>query len=537
LEFDGQNLLNRMAEVDGEPDAFFEQHFHHVLDDSQEYDLVVSCGEILPHEVARVMIVAPHSSCVDTATARPTRMRDRSFSRRSSFMKSVNPANEQLLCQYDELSDAELERRIREAGEAFTLWRRRSFAERGERMVALATSLRARQQELAELMTREMGKPIVESEAEIEKCAWVCEYYAEHAEQFLAERSEATEAATAYVRYDPLGVILAVMPWNFPFWQVFRFAAPAVMAGNTALLKHASNTQGCALAIEDLFLQAGFPQGTFATLLLSSKRISAVVRHPTVRAATLTGSEKAGATVAGEAGQHIKHTVMELGGSDPFIVLADADLQRAAQVGVKSRMINSGQSCIAAKRFIVERSAMDEFRERFLQQMQELHVGDPLSRDTDVGPQAREDLCETLQSQVDSSVADGAKLLLGGQRLDRRGYYYPPTLLDGVRPGMPVVDEEVFGPVAALMEAEDHDDAIRLANCSEFGLGASLWTHDFERARGLVGEIDAGCVFVNELVKSDPRMPFGGVKKSGYGRELSREGIREFVNIKTVWMQ
>jgi succinate-semialdehyde dehydrogenase/glutarate-semialdehyde dehydrogenase len=385
-------------------------------------------------------------------------------------------------------------------------------------------------------MTLEMGKPIVESESEIEKCAWVCEHYAENGARFLAPERLGSDAAESYVRYDPLGPVLAVMPWNFPFWQVFRFAAPALTAGNVGLLKHANNVSGCALAIEDVFRRAGYPSGVFTSLLMSIELTDEIIGNPGIVAVSLTGSERAGRAVGEAAGKHIKKTVLELGGSDPFIVLDDADLEAAVATAVKSRAINSGQSCIAAKRFIVEKGIAERFTTLFVKAMQALRVGDPLARDTQVGPLARADLVDTLHRQVTTSVRMGAKALAGGAPLSRPGFFYEPTVLSGVQPDMPVFEEETFGPVAAVIEADNPDHAVRLANRSVYGLGASIWTGNVDEAKRLAAGIESGMVFVNGLVKSDPRLPFGGVKRSGHGRELGRVGMHEFVNQKTVWI-
>ena len=385
-------------------------------------------------------------------------------------------------------------------------------------------------------MALEMGKPVAQGEAEVDKCAWVCEYYADHAEAFLAEQPRETDASRSYVRFDPLGPVLAVMPWNFPFWQVFRFAAPALMAGNAGVLKHASNVPRCALAIEEIFREAGFPRGLFATALVGSSAVAALIADPRIVAVTLTGSDSAGSKIAEQAGRVLKKTVLELGGSDPFIVLADADLAAAARTAADARLVNSGQSCIAAKRFIVVEAVADQFLERFLAELRSRRMGDPLARETQVGPQARGDLRDSLHKQVEESVKRGAKLLLGGEIPAGKGAFYPPTLLTAVDKGMPAFDEETFGPVAAVIRAKDEADAVRLANDSAFGLGASLWTRDRARAERMAKQIEAGAVFVNALVKSDPRLPFGGIKRSGYGRELSEYGIREFVNIKSVWI-
>ncbi len=420
------------------------------------------------------------------------------------------------------------------AERAFGTWRNTPFTDRAERMHAVAGVLRARKRRYGEAMAREMGKPIREGIAEAEKCAWAADYFADNAAAFLADEPIPTEAAKSFVRYEPLGPILAVMPWNFPFWQVFRFAAPTLMAGNVALLKHASNVMRCSLEIEGAFTEAGFPKGVFQSLVLGSAAVPSLIRDPRIRAVTLTGSDAAGAAVGSVAGGSVKKTVLELGGSDPFIVLADADLAEAAKAGAAARCVNSGQSCIAAKRFIVERPVYPEFVAAFVDAMEALRVGDPMNESTEVGPIAREDLREDLHRQVRRSVAKGARIRTGGRKVPGPGFFYEPTVLDGARKGMPAVDEEVFGPVAAVMPVRDEAHALRVANDSKYGLGASLWTRDSDRALRLSPAIDAGMVFVNRRVQSDPRLPFGGVKASGYGRELGPHGIREFVNTKTV---
>lgn len=452
-------------------------------------------------------------------------------------MKSINPATGELIKEYREHTEAEVEQALGRAERTFREWRTTSFAQRGELMRKAATVLRGNAAEYARLMTVEMGKPIGAAEAEVEKCALTCDFYAEKAEHFLAPEFVVTDASRSYVRYDPLGPVLAVMPWNFPFWQVFRFAAPGLMAGNTGLLKHAANVPGCALAIEDVFRSAGFPDGAFTTLLIPSSAVAAVIDDPIVRAVTLTGSEGAGMSVASRAGKALKKTVLELGGSDPFIVLADADPEQTAQAAVTARTINNGQSCIASKRFIVEEPLVERFAEAMARRMAELKVGDPIERSTQIGPLARPEFVDELDSQVKRSVEAGAKLMTGGKRLPGKGYFYAPTVLGNVKPGMAAFDEETFGPVAAVIAARDADHAVELANNSPYGLGASVWSSDSKRAESLVPSIEAGCVFINGIVKSDPRLPFGGVKKSGYGRELAAVGIREFVNMKTVWMK
>jgi succinate-semialdehyde dehydrogenase/glutarate-semialdehyde dehydrogenase len=452
-------------------------------------------------------------------------------------MLAINPATGQPIRDYPEDPAPEVDRRIALAWEAFAVWRETSFAERGRRLRAAAGVLRDRGPKYARLMTDEMGKPISSALAEVEKCAWVCEFYADHAERFLAPQRVATDAAESFVRFDPLGPVLAVMPWNFPFWQVFRFAAPALAAGNVGLLKHAANVPGCGLAIEEVFREAGIPDGGFATLLVPAAGVARVIEHPCVRAVTLTGSEAAGREVARVAGRALKKTVLELGGSDAFLVLADADPAAAATAAAAARCVNSGQSCIAAKRFIVEEAIAARFEEAFAAAMAAMRVGEPLDPQTQVGPLAREDLLADLESQVERSLDRGARLLTGGRRLDRPGFFYPPTVLAGVEPGMAAFEEETFGPVAAVVRCRDADDGVALANRSPYGLGASVWTAEPGRGRDLAARLEAGSVFVNEIVKSDPRLPFGGVKSSGYGRELAEFGIREFVNVKTVWVK
>ncbi|HET9276090.1 MAG TPA: NAD-dependent succinate-semialdehyde dehydrogenase, partial [Gemmatimonadales bacterium] len=398
--------------------------------------------------------------------------------------------------------------------------------------------LRESAAEYARLMAQEMGKPITQGRAEVEKCAWVCEYYAEEGARFLADEAIPTDAGQSFVTFRPLGVVLAIMPWNFPFWQVIRFAAPTLMAGNTAVLKHASNVPGCALALEDLFRRAGFPPDVFRTVLVDSKVAQQLIKHRAVRAVTLTGSSAAGRAVGKQAGAHLRKTVLELGGSDPYLVLADADLDQAVETCVQSRLINSGQSCIAAKRFIVVDAVREDFTRRFVERMARARVGDPLEAGTEVGPQARRDLRDGLHEQVERSVADGAQVLLGGSPPAGDGSFYPPTVLAEVTKGMAAFDEELFGPVAAIVPARDEKAAIRAANDGPYGLGAAVFTQDEARGRRIAATaLEAGSCFVNGLVKSDPRLPFGGIKSSGYGRELGGWGIREFVNVKTVWIR
>ncbi len=453
------------------------------------------------------------------------------------MMRAVNPATGELVREVPEHDEREVAARLAQAGQAFASWSRFDFAERARHLTGVADLLRDRTDDFARLMTEEMGKPLAAAESEVDKCAWVCDFYAEHAEGFLASETVATDATRSLVRYDPLGPVLAIMPWNFPFWQFFRFAAPALMAGNVAVLKHASNVPGSALAIEAAFREAGFPAGVVTTLLISSERAKRAIGHPAIRAVTLTGSDRAGMEVAAEAGRCLKKAVLELGGSDPFIVLADVDPLEAARQAARARTINSGQSCIAAKRFIVEDEIAGPFEEELVRAVEGLKVGDPLKRDSEVGPLAREDLLDSLDDQVRRSVEAGAQRRTGGRRLDGEGWFYAPTVLTGVEPGMAAFDEETFGPVAAVVRARDAAHAVELANRSVFGLGASIWTGDAARGEKLAAEIEAGNVFVNGIVKSDPRLPFGGVKRSGYGRELSAVGIREFVNIKTVWIK
>jgi acyl-CoA reductase-like NAD-dependent aldehyde dehydrogenase len=451
-------------------------------------------------------------------------------------IESVNPATQEVLASFDEHNEQAINGMLDRGVETFKQWRTTSFAHRSQLMSKAAQQLRADADRLASLITLEMGKPIAQAKAEVEKCAWCCEYFAENAESFLADIVKPSAASESYVAFDPLGLVLAIMPWNFPLWQVFRFAAPGLMAGNVGVLKHASNVPQCALAIEEVFHKAGFPKGAFQTVLTPGAKALALVDDPRVAAVTLTGSEEAGARVAEASGRALKPAVLELGGSDPYIVLDDADIEAAARVAIDARFQNAGQSCIAAKRFIVEDSAADEFEERFRNGIEELVVGDPMDASCKIGPLAKDDLVDTLEEQVKRSVDAGASIVTGGQRLDRKGYYYAPTLISGVKPGMDVFTEETFGPAAALIRAGDAEEAVALANDSRFGLGAALWTRDLERGKQLARNIEAGSVFINGMVASDPRLPFGGVKRSGYGRELADFGIREFVNIKTVWI-
>ncbi|MFH2108758.1 MAG: NAD-dependent succinate-semialdehyde dehydrogenase [Chrysiogenia bacterium] len=450
-------------------------------------------------------------------------------------LQSINPASGELLESYVEQTVDQVGASVEKADRAFGAWRQTGFAERTRLLLGAADLLRSQKRALADLMSREMGKPTLQAQAEIEKCALVCGYYAENAAAMLAPENILADAHAAYVRFDPLGAVLAVMPWNFPFWQVFRFAAPALMAGNVCLLKHAANVQGCAAAIEEIFSRAGFPEQVFTTLRIGSAQVEALVAHPLLRAVTLTGSERAGSEVAVAAGRSLKKIVLELGGSDPFIVMADAQLKPCVAAAVSSRMINNGQSCIAAKRFIVVDAIFDRFQKDFVAAVTKLKTGDPLDESNDLGPLAREDLLLELERQVAESVSRGARVLTGGGRLGPGpGFYFQPTILAGVEPGMPAYEEELFGPVAALISARDDEDALRIANDTAFGLGASVWTQDQSRGEKMAALIDAGMVFINGMVRSDPRLPFGGVKMSGFGRELSAYGIKEFVNIKTV---
>jgi succinate-semialdehyde dehydrogenase/glutarate-semialdehyde dehydrogenase len=450
--------------------------------------------------------------------------------------QSINPATGAVLEAFEQTEPGALENVLARAEAAWGDWRRQSYAARAKPLREAGRLLRDRKGRYARTMALEMGKPLPQGEAEAEKCALACDYYAEHAEKLLGLEERSTEASRSYVRFDPLGPVLAVMPWNFPFWQVFRFAAPTIMAGNVGILKHAPNVSRCALEIEELFREAGFPAGVFQAIFVDTDVVARVIADDRVRAVTLTGSPRAGSSVAEQAGRHLKKTVLELGGSDPFIVLADADVTAAARAAAEARLVNSGQSCIAAKRFIVVDAVADQFLDCFGAELDRRRVGDPLQPGTEVGPQARIDLRISLHRQVEESVARGARLLLGGRVPDGPGAFYPPTLLTAVGPGMPAFDEETFGPVAAVIRARDEADALQLANASAYGLGASLWTQDGTRAARLAAELEAGCVFVNAIVKSDPRMPFGGIKHSGYGRELSEYGLKEFVNIKGVWM-
>ncbi|MEK6336768.1 MAG: NAD-dependent succinate-semialdehyde dehydrogenase [Acidobacteriota bacterium] len=454
---------------------------------------------------------------------------------------SINPATGKTLETFESLNEQQLEAKLQKASDAFRVHSRLSISDRAQLMLKAAEILESEKHEFARLMTLEMGKPIKSAVQEVEKCSWVCRYYAENGEQHLADEMVETNAATSYVSFEPLGVVLAIMPWNFPFWQVFRFAAPALIAGNVGLLKHASNVPQCALAIEDIFRRAGFPEGTFQTLLVESAEVQRVLEDPRVAAATLTGSEPAGRSVAGIAGKQIKKTVLELGGSDPFIVMPSADLEAAVTTAVKARTINNGQSCIAAKRFIVHAKIYEEFEKRFVEVMQALRVDDPLNEATDIGPLATPQILEDLAEQVQVSVAAGAKILTGGQKFNADGdlaggNFYQPTVLADIPRDSPAYRDELFGPVASLFRVANVDEAIEVANATTFGLGSAAWTDDEGEIKRFVEELQAGSVFINGMVASDPRLPFGGIKNSGFGRELGHFGIREFVNVKTVWI-
>ena len=450
---------------------------------------------------------------------------------------STNPATGNIISRFKEHTKKETELKLAAAKRAGNAWRTVPLLTRTRCAMKLALLLRKQKHELGLLATLEMGKPIRASIAEVEKCAWATEYFAENAERFLSPDYVKTDASESFVSFEPLGIILGIMPWNFPFWQVLRYAVPALLSGNAALLKHASTVSGCALRTEALFREAGFPKGLFQVLLIEIATIPAVIADHRISAVTLTGSERAGSIVASLAGKAIKKSILELGGSDPFIVLADADIETAAHTGARARLQNAGQSCIAAKRFIVARKKEKQFTELLATRFKEMVVGDGMDETTDIGPLASEKMLEGLQRQVTESVALGAKIVCGGKRIDRAGYFYEPTILTNVKQGMPVVDEEVFGPVAAVIAVRDEEEAIKVANDTPYGLGASLWTKNIAKAKRIIPRIESGSVFVNDMVKSDPRLPFGGVKKSGYGRELSGFGLREFTNIKTVYIK
>ena len=451
-------------------------------------------------------------------------------------IQTINPTTGEVLETFEPYSEQQVNQALDQARQAFLHWRTISFAERGKYLHSVASHLRDRKTELARIAVLEMGKSITEAEAEVEKCAWNCDFFAENAESFLRDEKVASNASESYVAFRPLGVVLAIMPWNFPYWQVFRFAAPTLMAGNTSVLKHASNVSRVALEIERIFQEAGLPQGVLRTVLVPGSETGRLIEDSRIAAVTLTGSEVAGVEVAATSGHVLKKTVLELGGSDPFIVLEDADLDEAAQVAVTARFQNNGQSCIAAKRFIVVNSVAEAFEQKFVANTAKLKVGDPLEYDTRIGPLARKDLQETLDQQVQQSIQQGAKVLIGGKAREGKGNFYEPTILTNVTPQMSVFTDETFGPVAAVIRARDTEHALELANDSKFGLSSNLWTRNIEQARELTARIEAGGVFINGMTASDPRLPFGGVKRSGYGRELSSFGIREFVNVQTVWI-
>ncbi len=450
---------------------------------------------------------------------------------------TINPSTGEMLKTFAPLSELEIEQKVARAAGGFPKFRKLSFAERGKMMLKAAEILESEKNELARLMTTEIGKTLRSAVDEAVKCAWACRYYAENAERFLADSLVETTATRSFLRYQPLGIVLVVMPWNYPFWQVFRFIAPGLMAGNVGLLKHASNVPQCALKIEEILLRAGFPEGAFQTLLIGSEQVDKLLADPRIAAATLTGSEGAGIQVGMGAAKRVKKVVLELGGSDPFIVMPTANLSEAVQTAVKARTLNNGQSCIAAKRFIVAEGIADTFEREFVERMQKLKLGDPFDETTDVGPLATADAVRSLHSDVEKSVSAGARVLAGGKPAAGDGFFYQPTVLADIPAGSPAYAEELFGPVASIFRVKDADEAIRVANDTRFGLGASAWTNDTTEQERFVNELDAGMVFINQMVASDPRVPFGGVKRSGYGRELSTYGIREFTNVKTVWVK
>ncbi len=452
-------------------------------------------------------------------------------------MKTTNPTTGKLIKEYSNSSFEEFDGIVFRANIAQKQWAKLDYPIRAPYLKKIADTLRENKDELAELMALEMGKPLAQGVSEVEKCAWVCEYYAENAQEFLKNDIIETDASKSYVTFNPLGVVLSIMPWNFPFWQLFRFAAPALMAGNGVILKHAEVTTGCALKIEEIIHESGVSSDLFRTILVGNEDMKPIIQHEGVAAVTLTGSTKAGKVVASQAGEALKKTVLELGGSDPYIILKDADIKLAAEKCATSRLINSGQSCIAAKRFIVEEEVYEEFLQVFTQILKSKKVGDPFEDGTDVGPMARVDLRDGLHDQVEKSIKAGAKVILGCKKPEGEGAYYPISILANVTEGMPAYEEELFGPVASVIKAEDEADAIRIANDSNYGLGAAIFSKDVEKAERIAAkELEAGCCFVNDFVKSDPRVPFGGIKQSGYGRELGLYGIREFVNTKTVWV-
>ena len=451
---------------------------------------------------------------------------------------SINPANNKKINSYEEISKDSINQIIDSSFNTFLEWRNKNFSYRAKKMRYLAELLKQKKELLGLLMTKEMGKPIKQSIAEAEKCAWVCEYYADNAEKFLSQKEIPTGSTKSFISFQPIGIVLAIMPWNFPFWQVFRFASPALMAGNVGILKHASNVQGCAIEIEKLFLEAGFPKFAFSNLVIGSKKVSNVIKNSKISAVTLTGSTPAGKSVASLAGSLLKKTVLELGGNDPYVILEDADLDNAVKSCIAGRMLNAGQSCIAAKRFIVVQSSLKEFIDKVHNEIKKMKMGDPINPDINIGPMVNNIARDELHQQVLISIEKGAKLLFGGKIPQLDGAFYPPTLLVDVEPGMPAFDDELFGPVAVVISAKDQSHAIELANKTNFGLGAAIFTRDLDKGENIATkELEAGSCFVNDFVKSDPRLPFGGIKESGYGRELSEFGIQEFVNIKSVVVQ
>ncbi|MGB3535946.1 MAG: NAD-dependent succinate-semialdehyde dehydrogenase [Microcoleaceae cyanobacterium] len=451
---------------------------------------------------------------------------------------TINPATGELLRTFEPLNDTEIENCLESSAQTFQQYRQIPLTQRSQCMLKVADILETDAEKWAKIMTEEMGKPLKSAIAEVKKSAWVCRFYAENAADFLADTTIQTDASRSFVRYQPIGPILAVMPWNFPFWQVFRFAAPALMAGNVGLLKHASNVPQCAIAIAEIFKQAGFAEGVFQTLLIGAKQVAKVIEDERVKAGTLTGSEPAGASLASLAGQHIKKTVLELGGSDPFVVLSSANVDQAVSAAVTARMLNNGQSCIAAKRFILAEEIADQFIQQLVEKFSSLKVGDPTSLDTDIGPLATPDILQELDGQVQACKKVGANILIGGEPLsEQKGNFYPPTIVTNIPEDAPIAQEEFFGPVALVFRVSSIDEAIKLANNTPFGLGASAWTTDPAEIERLMSDLEAGAVFINSLVKSDPRLPFGGIKRSGYGRELSIQGMHEFLNIKTVWVK
>ena len=451
---------------------------------------------------------------------------------------SINPANNKKINSYEEISKDSINQIIDSSFNTFLEWRNKSFSYRAKKMRHLAELLKQKKELLGLLMTKEMGKPIKQSIAEAEKCAWVCEYYADNAEKFLSQKEIPTGSTKSFISFQPIGIVLAIMPWNFPFWQVFRFASPALMAGNVGILKHASNVQGCAIEIEKLFLEAGFPKFAFSNLVIGSKKVRNVIKNSKISAVTLTGSTPAGKSVASLAGSLLKKTVLELGGNDPYVILEDADLDNAVKSCIAGRMLNAGQSCIAAKRFIVVQSSLKEFIDKIHNEIKKMKMGDPINPDINIGPMVNNIARDELHQQVLISIEKGAKLLFGGKIPQLDGAFYPPTLLVDVEPGMPAFDDELFGPVAVVISAKDQSHAIELANKTNFGLGAAIFTRDLDKGENIATkELEAGSCFVNDFVKSDPRLPFGGIKESGYGRELSEFGIQEFVNIKSVVVQ